>query len=68
VFVGGATLGDGTGDSRHGKNQTQAPQDILPFAIIRRQHNGIGASLEHASQRATSQDVLSYRGPSIAMR
>ena len=51
VIIGGTALGYRPGDHRHGKNQTQAPQDSLPFAIEQSQHNEIGPRLEHASQQ-----------------
>ncbi len=38
-------------DCRPGKHNTQAPQDNLPFAMTRGQHNAIGSNREHAAQR-----------------
>lgn len=49
--IGGPALGREPHDCRDGENKTQAPQDSLPFAITRGQHNAIGVNLEHAAQR-----------------
>jgi hypothetical protein len=49
----GSVAGTGEpGNCRHGENKTQAPQDSLPFAFVRSQHNAISANLEHAQRRA----------------
>lgn len=49
--IGSPALGREPNDCRDGENKTQAPQDSLPFAITRGQHNAIGVNLEHAAQR-----------------
>jgi hypothetical protein len=50
--IGSPSLADRRGDCRQDENYTQTPQDSLPFAITRGQHNAIGDNLEHAPQRA----------------
>ena len=50
--IGGMTDAGEPDDCRHGKHNTQAPQDSLPFAFVRSQHNAISANLEHAQRRA----------------
>ena len=49
--IGSPALGRERHDCRDGENKTEAPQDNLPFAITRGQHNAIGVNLEHAAQR-----------------
>jgi hypothetical protein len=62
--IGGMAVVGQPGHRRHGENETQTPQDSLPFAITRDQHNAIGINLEHATQRvrlAASQTILGSR-------
>jgi hypothetical protein len=69
--IGGTADAGKPDDCRHGKHNTQAPQDNLPFAITRGQHNAIGRNREHAAQRAplaASRTILRGSVPLIATR
>jgi hypothetical protein len=50
--IGGMADAAEPDDCHRGKHETQDPQDSLPFATTRDQHNAIGSNREHAAQRA----------------
>lgn len=51
MHVGGMALSREPHDCRHGENNTQAPQDSLPFAITPGQHSAVSGNPKHAAQR-----------------